>query len=72
MWGNRMAKKKATEASVSRPFFEYLWSFYRANRGQIRFSYKDLTKRLLDFNNPENAGAFLRSLNMKPSKCMSS
>ncbi len=55
-----MAKKKPTEASVSRPFFEYLWSFYRANRGQIRFSYKDLTKRLLDFNNPENAGAFLR------------
>lgn len=55
-----MAKKITQPATVTLPFFEYLWSFYRANRGQIRFSYKDLTKRLLDFNDPSNAGAFLR------------
>lgn len=58
-----MAKKRkpaADDASVTRPFFEYLWGFYRRHRGQIRFSYKDLTKRLLDFNDPANAGTFLR------------
>lgn len=62
MWATRMAKKKAAPsgASISLPFFEYLWSFYKSSRGQIRFFYKDLTKRLLDFNDPANAGAFLR------------
>jgi len=54
-----MGKKKAA-ATVTQPFFEYLWRFYRANRGQIRFSYKDLTKRLLDYNDPDNGTAFLR------------
>lgn len=58
-----MARKKAAAAdlSVTKPFFEYLWLFYRANRGQIRFSYKDLTKRILDRNDPSNAGVFLRA-----------
>ena len=55
-----MPKKKQTVAEVTKPFFEYLWAFYRRNRGQIRFSYKDLTKRLLDYMDPANAGAFLR------------
>ena len=55
-----MPKKKAEKPAVTAPFFEYLWSFYRANRGRIRQSYKDLTKRILDWNDPENAGAFLR------------
>ena len=55
-----MVKKKAIEAELEHPFFEYLWSFYRANRSQIRSSYKDLTKRLLDFNDPEDARRFLR------------
>jgi len=55
-----MARQRAQQPIVTLPFFEYLWSFYKANRGQIRFSYKDLTKRILDFNDPENAGVFLR------------
>ncbi|MCX7025292.1 MAG: DEAD/DEAH box helicase family protein, partial [Spirochaetes bacterium] len=55
-----MAKKKQAEADVTRPFFEYLWAFYRASRGQIRFSYKDLTKKLLDYNDPEKPNAFMR------------
>ena len=53
-------KKKLIEAEVTKPFFEYLWAFYKRSRGQIRFSYKDLTKRLLDYMDPANAGAFLR------------
>ncbi len=55
-----MPRKKLVESEVTKPFFEYLWTFYKRNRGQIRFSYKDLTKRLLDYMDPANAGAFLR------------
>ncbi len=55
-----MPKKIKTEAEVTLPFFEYLWSFYAANRSRIRSSYKDLTNRLLDFNDPANAAHFLR------------
>jgi DNA or RNA helicases of superfamily II len=53
-------KKQKVQNEVSKPFFEYLRSFYKRSRGQIRFSYKDLTKRLLDYMDPANAGAFLR------------
>ncbi|MEI6387977.1 MAG: DEAD/DEAH box helicase family protein [Spirochaetota bacterium] len=57
-----MAKKAAAEeAVVTQPFFEYLWAFYKKSRGQIRFFYKDLTKRLLDYNDPANGTAFLRA-----------
>jgi len=55
-----MANKKQPAAALTLPFFEYLRSFYKSNRGQIRFSYKDLTKRLLEYNDPANGGAFLR------------
>lgn len=42
-------------------FFAELHRFYQEKRGTIRRSYRDLTKRFLDFNDPENAGAFLRT-----------
>jgi type III restriction enzyme len=41
-------------------FFEYLWIFYHANKKDIRKSYKFVTKRFLDFNNPKIGDAFLR------------
>ena len=42
-------------------FFNFLWGFYHANRGTIRSHYKELTRKFLDFNNPEkNPKAFLR------------
>ncbi len=55
-----MAKRKTQAASLDFAFFEQLWRFYQENRGIVRRHYRELTKKFLDFNNPENAGAFLR------------
>lgn len=57
-----MAKRpKAASASLSFAFFNFLWEFYRANRGTVRAHYKELTRKFLDFNNPDrNPKAFLR------------
>ena len=42
-------------------FFQALLKFYTDNRGRIRQRYKQLTKQILDFNDPElRADAFLR------------
>ena len=41
-------------------FFVHLHQFYKENRGRIRRYYKDLTKKYLDFNDPENSNSFLR------------
>lgn len=53
-----MAKKK--ESVIETPFYRYLWNFYSRNKGSIRKHYKDLTKKILENANPDNAGAFLR------------
>ena len=57
-----MARRaKPTSASLDFAFFNFLWDFYRGNRGTIRSHYKELTRKFLDFNNPEkNPKAFLR------------
>lgn len=56
-----MAKATTQDASLDFAFFHFLWQFYQANRGSIRTHYKELTKKYLDFNNPEkNPKAFLR------------
>ncbi|QBY51741.1 TnsA endonuclease N-terminal domain-containing protein [Cupriavidus oxalaticus] len=48
-------------ASLDFAFFRFLWQFYQSNRGAIRQNYKELTRKFLDFNNPEkNPKAFLR------------
>lgn len=48
-------------ASLDFAFFRFLWQFYQDNRGAIRSHYKELTRKFLDFNNPEkNPKAFLR------------
>lgn len=59
-----MTTKRATKevsASLDFAFFQFLWQFYQSNRGSIRQHYKELTRKFLDFNNPEhNPKAFLR------------
>ena len=57
-----MARRpKTASAALDFAFFNFLWEFYRANRGTIRTHYKELTRKFLDFNNPEkNPKAFLR------------
>lgn len=52
---------KAVSASLDFAFFQFLWQFHQANRGTIRTHYKELTRKFLDFNNPErNPNSFLR------------
>lgn len=57
-----MARRAAAaSASLDFAFFHFLWQFYQSNRGTIRQHYKELTRKFLDFNNPEkNPKAFLR------------
>ena len=57
-----MAKaKKVANVSLDFAFFQVLWQFYQANRGTIRKSQKELTKKFLDHNNPDKIPkAFLR------------
>jgi hypothetical protein len=48
-------------ASLDFAFFRFLWQFHQDNRGAIRSHYKELTRKFLDFNNPEkNPKSFLR------------
>lgn len=52
---------KAVNASLDFAFFQFLWHFYQDNRGTIRQHFKELTRKFLDFNNPDrNPKAFLR------------
>ena len=55
-----MARRKAVAVDISFAFWEYLWRHYRENRSVIRRGYRRETRKFLDFNNPENRGAFLR------------
>lgn len=59
-----MATKRATKmagASLEFAFFHFLWQFHQTNRSSIRVHYRELTRKFLDFNNPEkNPKAFLR------------
>ncbi len=54
-------KAKSVDTSLDFAFFNFLWQFYRDNRGTIAKHYKELSRKFLDFNNPEkNPKAFLR------------
>jgi hypothetical protein len=57
-----MARRpKTASAALDFAFFNFLWEFYRANRRTIRTHYKELTRKVLDFNDPDkNPKAFLR------------
>jgi hypothetical protein len=54
-----MSKVK-TEVNIDFIFFNYLRNFYIENRSAIKSLYNAKTKKILDYNNPENKGAFLR------------
>lgn len=52
---------KKIDTSLDFAFFYYLFQFYRSKRGEIRKHYRDLSKKFIDFNDPENnPKAFLR------------
>ena len=58
-----MAKKTAQTKAVDLDFafFAQLHSFYKQNRKRIRTHYRELSKKFLDFNDPDhNPKAFLR------------
>ena len=51
---------KASEVSLDFAFYQHLHQFYLDNKRTIRKSYKDLTKKFLDFNDPDRPGSYLR------------
>ncbi len=53
-----MAKKNA--ANLDFTFFKFLKIFYDSNKKDIRKSYTAITKKILDFNDPDNTNIFLR------------
>ncbi len=57
-----MAKRATKDAVLDTyAFFNALWVFYQENRGIIRNNYKQLSKKFIDYNDPEtNPKAFLR------------
>ena len=53
--------KQAKKIKQDFAFFQALWNFYSKNKKGVRKSYRQLTRHLLDFNDPElRADAFLR------------
>ncbi|MBR6412682.1 MAG: DEAD/DEAH box helicase family protein [Alphaproteobacteria bacterium] len=52
--------RTSSEQNFSFEFFSHLKNFYYNNRPSIRKHYKELTKRILDYNDPEKGDAFLR------------
>lgn len=55
-----MAKRKKQQY-IDFPFYEYLQLFYQENRTAIRRSYNSLTKRFLNYNDPDHrVDAYLR------------
>ncbi|WP_278682642.1 TnsA endonuclease N-terminal domain-containing protein [Paraclostridium bifermentans] len=54
-----MSKVKKVELNQFALYKELL-SFYNANKGKVKMHYKYLTKKFLEYNNPDNGTAFLR------------
>ena len=60
---SKPAAKRAVTQNVNSldfAFFNALWAFYEDNRRAVRTHYRELTKRFLDYNGPENPKAYLR------------
>lgn len=55
-----MAKKKTTKSDIDFPFYTYLKLFHDDNKKKVYNQYKPLTKKFLNFNNPENPDSYLR------------
>lgn len=56
-----MAKRTTRSVALEFSFFAELCRFYQENRGTVRRYYRELTKRFLDYNDPDNSHAFLRT-----------
>ncbi|MES2565470.1 MAG: TnsA endonuclease N-terminal domain-containing protein [Bacteroidota bacterium] len=54
----KTTKKKAIQ--VDFPFYKFLFLFYQQEKKRIFSTYSPLTKKFLNFNNPENSNSFLR------------
>ncbi|WP_216830739.1 TnsA endonuclease N-terminal domain-containing protein [Alkalihalobacterium elongatum] len=54
-----MAKTK--DFALDFAFFNYLRDFYEENRGRIRNHYRNLSKKILDFNDSTNPHSYLRT-----------
>ena len=55
-----MAKRTTSGLDLNFTFYEHLRAFYLENRGRIRQHYRELSRKFIDFNDPQNATAFLR------------
>ena len=56
-----MARSTRNQINIDFAFFTYLRTFYTENSGRIRNHFRDLSKKFLDFNDPESGeGKFLR------------
>jgi len=55
-----MAKRTTSGLELNFTFYEHLRAFYMENRGRIRQHYRELSRKFIDFNDPQNATAFLR------------
>jgi hypothetical protein len=55
-----MAKKVQNSIDPNFAFYTELYYFYQENKGSIRQHYKQISKRFLDYNNPENVDSYLR------------
>lgn len=55
-----MAKRTTSSLDLNFTFYEHLRAFYLENRGRIRQHYRELSRKFIDFNDPENAEAFHR------------
>ncbi|OSX55442.1 DEAD/DEAH box helicase family protein [Anoxybacillus ayderensis] len=53
-----MSKKRTQQVDFA--FYEALRYFYLENKKNVRAEYKNLSKKFLDFNSPENPQSFLR------------
>ena len=54
-----MAKSTSSGLDLNFTFYEHLRAFYLENRGRIRQHYRELSRKYIDFNDPQNATAFL-------------
>lgn len=55
-----MVKRTTSGLDLNFTFYEHLRAFYLENRGRIRQHYRELSRKFIDFNDPQNATAFLR------------
>jgi hypothetical protein len=55
-----MSKRNTKKSQIDFPFYVYLKLFHDQNKKKVYREYKDVTKKFLHFNNPENPLAWLR------------